>query len=241
MIRFPTIISHRGLHRGTDFPENSLPAFEATWGSGVAWCECDVHVTRDRRVVVIHDDTLDRTTTGTGDVRFTWYQSLARERLTDASGARTNYNVPLLTEVLHSMPAGCGMLIEMKADMPSFHHVARVMIARGWKVGLQSFDPQNLVEICEAGLNRKAFLLAEDLRAVPEAVRLGCAGINLRHDLIDAKLVRRLTDLKLSVGAWTANSETDIERLARAGVDMIITDEPLLAKQVVGRVLSENA
>jgi len=206
-----------------------MPAFESAWASGVRWCECDVHVTRDRRVVVLHDETLDRMTTGTGPVERQWYQALSRERLRDAEGNVTSFEVPLLTDVLHAMPRECGMLIELKAHMPSFHHVAGAMIARGWKVGVQSFDPRNLEGMCEAGLRGKAFLLADDLRAVQVAVNLGCAGINLRHDLIDARLVRKLNELKLSVGAWTVNERHDIERLTDAGVDLIITDDPLMA------------
>jgi len=78
-------------------------------------------------------------------------------------------------------------------------------------------------------LRGKAFLLADDLRAVQVAADLGCAGINLRHDLIDARLVRKLNELNLSVGAWTVNERHDIERLTDAGVDLIITDDPLMA------------
>src|SRR6476661_2308744 len=62
----PTIVAHRGLH--DKHVENTLAAFKAGWEAGIEWCECDVHFSSDGVAVVIHDDTVDRTTSGTGFV-----------------------------------------------------------------------------------------------------------------------------------------------------------------------------
>jgi glycerophosphoryl diester phosphodiesterase len=222
------VVAHRGLHRPVGLPENSAAAFDAAWAVGVPWCECDVHSTRDHRVVVLHDDTLDRTTTGRGRVDRQGWDDLKHARLLDADdGAPTDHGLPLLTDVLHAMPAGCGMLVELKPPMPMFHHVARAMIARGWRVEIQSFDPDNLRGLCEHGLGRQGVLLVDDVRQVRQAIEMTCAGVHLRHDLVTPDLVDALQRAGLAVGAWTVNDPADVRRLAAAGVTTIITDDPL--------------
>ena len=66
MARTPTIVAHRGLHRQD--PENSLAAAVAALRAGFEWIECDVWPSADGVPVLIHDETLDRTTTATGRV-----------------------------------------------------------------------------------------------------------------------------------------------------------------------------
>ena len=63
----PVIIAHRGYRKR--YPENTLAAFAAAFDAGARMVELDVTLTKDRRVVVLHDDTLDRTTDGRGQVR----------------------------------------------------------------------------------------------------------------------------------------------------------------------------
>lgn len=90
-------------HRGNSafFPENTIPAFESAIALGVDNMELDVHMTRDKRIVLMHDHTLDRTTDGTGFVRL---QSLAELRKLDAGGWKgaqfAGIGIPLLEELL---------------------------------------------------------------------------------------------------------------------------------------------
>ena len=76
----PMLIGHRGYP--ARFPENTLAAFSGAIEAGCDMIELDVTLTRDRRVVVIHDDTLDRTTSGTGPVR---------DRTLDSANVREYY------------------------------------------------------------------------------------------------------------------------------------------------------
>jgi glycerophosphoryl diester phosphodiesterase len=75
-------------HRGAAGlkPENTLAGFRQAVALGADFVECDVHLTKDNHVVVIHDDTLDRTTTGTGAIRAL---TLEEVRAVDAGGGRT--------------------------------------------------------------------------------------------------------------------------------------------------------
>src|SRR5512137_114803 len=104
------IIAHRG---GPAYaPENTLAAFRHAITLGVDWLELDVHLSRDGEVVVIHDETVNRTTNGVGRVADL---SLAELRALDA-GAGGGERVPAFTEVLTlAKEAGVGLLVELKS------------------------------------------------------------------------------------------------------------------------------
>src|SRR5271156_5650201 len=85
----PIIVAHRGLHG--ELPENSLAAMVAAWDAGILWCECDVHLSRDGEAIVIHDETLDRTTTGQGPVGEFSLKQLEELRLRDRTGKPTSH------------------------------------------------------------------------------------------------------------------------------------------------------
>lgn len=99
------IIGHRGA-AGLS-PENTLPSFRRAWALGVNAVELDVHLVEDE-LVVIHDDTLERTTNGQGPVAG---RSLAALRGLDAGGG---WPIPLLREVVAALPAGAGLNVELK-------------------------------------------------------------------------------------------------------------------------------
>ena len=65
-LKFPLVIAHRGYK--SRYPENTLASFEAAIQYGVEMIELDVTLTKDRKMIVIHDDTVDRTTNGSGMV-----------------------------------------------------------------------------------------------------------------------------------------------------------------------------
>src|SRR5512141_45573 len=122
-IRRPLLIGHRGYP--ARFPENTLAAFAGAMDAGCDMIELDVTLTADRRVVVIHDDTLDRTTSGTGPVR---ERTLAQIRALDAGSwfapRFAVERVPLLSEVVAATAGRCMLNIEIKesaydADFPA--------------------------------------------------------------------------------------------------------------------------
>ena len=107
----PAIAAHRG--GASLWPENSLTAFRGALGLGVDLVECDVHQTRDGEVLVVHDPTLERTTTGRGAVRDVAWAELAAVTVRGTSGER----VPRLADVLALLrPAPVGLLLEIKHD-----------------------------------------------------------------------------------------------------------------------------
>lgn len=90
-------------HRGgmvTGFPENSIATFENTLNHTPAFFEIDPRLTKDSVIVLMHDATLDRTTTGKGKLSDYTYKELSNIRLKDAEGNITGYSIPTLSEVI---------------------------------------------------------------------------------------------------------------------------------------------
>src|SRR5262245_7839282 len=106
-------VAHRG--GAAQWPENSLTAFRNAIALGARVLELDVHQAGDGTVAVIHDPTLDRTTSGHGPVGRATVADLARVRLRGRDGVFTDDHVPTLDEVLAlAAPSGVAMLVEIK-------------------------------------------------------------------------------------------------------------------------------
>lgn len=97
--RSPLISAHRG-GPVSGFPENCLATFENTIKYTYALIECDVRISKDGNLVMMHDKTLDRTTTGKGPVSDMFFADLKQLRLKDNDGKITAYTIPTLDEVL---------------------------------------------------------------------------------------------------------------------------------------------
>jgi glycerophosphoryl diester phosphodiesterase len=110
----PRFVAHRG--GAARWAENSLTAFRGAIASGVRLLELDVHLTADGEAAVIHDPTLERTTSGAGPIARCTVADLRRARLRGPDGVLTEDCVPTLDEVLAvAVPAGAGLLIEIKS------------------------------------------------------------------------------------------------------------------------------
>jgi glycerophosphoryl diester phosphodiesterase len=227
--RRPIIVAHRGLHHV--HPENSLAAFRAAWEACVEWCECDVQQARDGELVVIHDATLDRTTTGTGPVTSFDAVELRRLRLKAPSGLPTDKHLPTLAELVDVMPFGAGLLLEIKPRLSHDRLRAHFVGVEDRRVVVQSFH-REVVEALRGIVQETAWLTDKplDLRELP-----ACKSINIRHDRLSADALASLRDSRYSVGVWTPNSDADLLRAIDLGVDMIITDEPLRARELLDR------
>lgn len=92
------IVAHRGDWRNA--PENSLQAIQNCIDMGVDIVEVDVRMTRDRRLVLLHDDTLDRTTTGTGPIWDRTLGELSKLHLKNGQGIPTRHRIPTLEEAM---------------------------------------------------------------------------------------------------------------------------------------------
>ncbi len=92
------VVAHRGVWR--DFPENSLAAIQQAYALGVQMVELDIRQTKDGHLILMHDKTLDRTTTGTGRVSHHTLEEIKALRLLNGYGVPTEETVPTLREAL---------------------------------------------------------------------------------------------------------------------------------------------
>ena len=246
--------SRFAAHRGGSllWPENSLLAFGNALGLGVDYLELDVHLSRDGEVMVIHDATLERTTTGSGPVRERTAAELGTLRLKDRSGAVTEEPVPTLDQVVALAAAGKRqMLLEIKTDeqrrrYPGIEEKVFAVLDR------HRFTPFAIVMAFEGETWRRLRQLRPDARTgalyssralptpaiEPELQALRQAGVvfvGLEQRTVTADVARQARLAGLTLGVWTVNEREAIERFIGHGVGIVITDRPDLAKAALGR------
>ena len=248
----PAVAAHRG--GALLWPENSLLAFANAVAVGVEYLELDVHLSRDEEVVVIHDPTLDRTTTGRGPVRDRTLAELRALRLRDRDGTVTGQTVPTLDEVVAlAAAAGRQLLVEIKVgpgrdrypgiedrvvaalDRHAMSHAAVVM----------AFEPPTWLRLraLRRSLRVGALLSARGLErtggtlpaAMEAAARAGVAFIGLDHTLVTATAVRQAREAGVALGAWTVNEPSDMRRAIDLGVTIVISDRPDLLQEMLRR------
>jgi glycerophosphoryl diester phosphodiesterase len=228
-------IAHRGAS-GT-FPENTLSAFRAAIDAGADMCELDVQLTRDGAVVVIHDDTVERTTDGKGEVAKLTLEEIQRldAGVKFKGGAIKGERVPTLDEVFDVTSGKCGLNIELKAGGLE-SQVAQIMQARnafGDSV-VSSFDWDYLKKIQQLHFNIRVGLLAEEkpVDLMMNAVAMRAYSINPRWDMVTADLCKAAHERGLKVYTWTVDSDARMRALIECGVDGIMTNYPERLRKV---------
>ena len=213
------IVAHRGASH--DAPENSLEAFRLGWTQADA-NELDVHLSRDGRLVVIHDASTKRTT------------KVDKPVVEQTAAELKALGVPSLEEVVADIPAGKRLFIEIKCGAEALPELARVLKDRPpERFALIAFNADTLGQAKKLLPAIPAYWLAgykaetklEDLLAKAKAG--GLDGLDLNHQFpIDAAFVKKARDAGLKLHVWTVNDPGIARRLAAAGVDGLTTDRP---------------
>jgi glycerophosphoryl diester phosphodiesterase len=229
-------IAHRGA--SALFPENTLRAFIAAAELGADMCEFDVRMTRDGEVVVIHDATVNRTTDGRGRVGAMSAAAIGRLDAGVRFGAEfRGERIPTLAEVARALGGrGCAMDVELKARGLE----ARVCeILRGCgameSAIVSSFVWDQLKIVAGREPAMRVALLGEKAPAalLEAALAMRAFAIAPRFDIADAALCAAAHRRGLAVYAWTVDDAPTMRRLAAAGVDGIMTNNPQYLREVV--------
>jgi glycerophosphoryl diester phosphodiesterase len=230
-------IAHRGA--SGNFPENTVCAFRAAIDAGAEMCELDVQLSRDGAIVVIHDETVERTTDGKGEVAELTLEELKR---LDAGakfkgGAVKGERIPTLDEVFSATSGKCGLNIELKAGGLE-HQVAQIMQARNALADsiVSSFDWEYLKNIQQLHFNIRVGLLAEEkpVDLMMNAVAMRAHSINPRWDMVTSDLCKAAHERGLKVYTWTVDADARMRALIACGVDGIMTNYPERLRKVVG-------
>jgi glycerophosphoryl diester phosphodiesterase len=237
------IASHRG--GALLWAENSRLAFEQTAKLPVEQVEFDVHPSRDGRLVVIHDATLERTTDGTGAVCQHDWADLSKLILKGSGGQR----MLLLDEVVEIFRHTRIVLrLEMKAGpgrVPYPDHPSRIMAALNAagildRTVLTSFQLGTVADVTRHGKPmRHVWLVTPEtqtdigLAAVIDLARSnGVPMLGLRGNVLDASMVEKVRAAGLGVGGWACNDGGAIAKMFDLGVDVFTTDRPDLALDI---------
>jgi glycerophosphoryl diester phosphodiesterase len=213
------IFGHRGAPGYPRRAENTRGSFRKALESGASGIEFDVRRCRDGRLVVIHDETIDRTTNGRGRVRELSYEELQR------FDAGSGEPIPLLTAILEEFGPECLVNVELK-DAGIAPDVKQLVVERrlAHRVIVSSFDANELLplmpQVPVALLSSKAKGLVTRARGV------GAAAIHPRCNVVTQDLIHAAHDANLRVHVWTVNEAREFVRLAGLGVDAIFTDVP---------------
>lgn len=233
----PLLIGHRGYP--ARYPENTLSAFEGAIQAGCDMIELDVTLTKDRQVVVIHDDTLNRTTTGNGPVADRVFEEI--KELDAGSwfdGRFAGERVPALSEVIRLTAGRCMLNIEIKesaleTDYPADgieHQV--VGLVKTYKamdrVIISSFDRRILQRI--AAMNEPLAIAcisncAADKNILEILLAIKAFSWHPWFKALTSDQVETLHASGLKVFPWTINTRAEAQKILSMGVDGLICNE----------------
>ena len=242
----PTIIAHRG--ESHDAPENTLGAIRLAWERGARAVEIDVRLTACGEVVVINDADLRRV----GRSRLTVAGSTAAALRGVGVGGWKHprwaaERVPLLTEVLATVPRGGRVFVEIKTGpeiVPALVQVMAGCALAPRQVLFMSFDRATMAAAAKALPAHEACLLltarpffggASVAGAIATARELGCVSLDVqRHRRLNAAVVDAVHAADMRLYTWTVNRLSTARRLAAAGIDGITTDRCAWMRERLG-------
>jgi len=248
------VIGHRGTGKtrpGHPYPENSLASFREAVRQGADGIELDLEITADGEVVVMHDDTLDRTTDGSGCVSRKTLAEIRACRILDASGRPTDERPPTLQEVYGALPPHILVNVELKTfgpdcvtDATGPEELARAAVREVARLGgsdrtfFSSFDEQAAASVKQETPSLYSALLLnrdESLSWKPSLDRAGEQGLDAVHPhlLIPGAGVEAALRSDLQVNVYTVNGRIPMTAALDKGVTSIITDQPGLLKTVI--------
>lgn len=233
------IFAHRGA--SADFPENTMAAFREAIRQGAEGIELDVHMTRDGRVVVMHDETLRRTTGEEGRIIDHTYDQLRR------FNAKYHFDnvefepIPLLEEVLELVAdTRLELNIELKNTFIQYEGieetVARLVrnYAMEGRVVISSFNHYSLVAMHRVAPELKTAILYTAALVDPweYAKRIGSHGLHPHFLSVRPFIVEGAHKAGIAVRPYTVDHPDEMRRLIQCGCDAIITNKPALLKRV---------
>lgn len=232
----PAVIGHRGVAGLA--PENTLAGIAAAAALGLTWVELDIRLTRDRQPVLLHDDTVDRTTDGHGRVS---RLPLAAIRRLDAGGwfgsDFSGEPPPTLAEAIAVLARfRMGAVFEIKGEGSEAAACARIaapLIVRAWPAAsprpvVSSFDDRAVVAAMIAAPRLARALLVDrvpgDWRQ--RLRRCGAHALHVAADALTPATARGLAAAGISVACYTVNDRRRAHRLWTMGVASVFSDRP---------------
>jgi glycerophosphoryl diester phosphodiesterase len=232
------------------WPENTLAAFRGALELGIQFLETDVHLTRDGILVAHHDDTVDRTTNGSGKIRDLLYSEIARfdagYRFTEDGktfpARGKGLKIPMLDEVFGLSPV-VRVNVEIKppgkaaakklwefVDRKSLYD--RILVAATEDIQVRRFRRYSSERVATAASRREALVfwmatrahVSRFLPAAYDALQVPATQAGLT--VVDRNFIVAAHRHGIQVHVWTVDESPEIRRLLNLGVDGIMSDRP---------------
>src|SRR5919112_418629 len=246
---WPVNVAHRGA--SSLAPENTIEAFRIALEAGAGGLELDVHMTRDGHIVVIHDATVDRTTSGTGAISEMTIDELrgpdAGYNFSPDGGLTRPYRgrgskVPTFEEVLREFP-GVAVNIDIKAGSSGIEAAVLEVIREAKALGRVLVVSTSHATVTrfrrisgghvstgasrwETGIFYLLSRLHLEWLARPDYDALQVPPVHRGIPLVTPRFIAAAHSRGVRVDAWTINQADDMRRLLDLGVDVIMTDRP---------------
>ena len=228
------IYAHRGY--SAKYPENTLPAFQAAANLPIDGVEFDVHLTKDRQIVVIHDESINRTSNGEGYVKDMLLQELREFDYGNWFGEEfAGATIPTLEEVLKVFKStDFRVNIELKSDIFVYEGLEELVLQEVAalqmldQVVISSFDHEAVARVAELAPNvENAALFVNTILDVADyQEKLPAKALHVSLPSALRHPVQEAIEKGSVVRVWTVNKVEHAALLADTGVEAIFTDEP---------------
>ena len=215
------VVGHRGA--AGLVPENTLKGFRYAIELGVDYVECDVHLTRDGHLIVMHDERVDRTTNGTGLIRELDFATI---RSLDAGEGEV---VPTLDEVLETIKGHVQLLCELKGRGVAAAAVEAVLNHGMAKdVVFTSFRQQELLRVKEIDPHLRVgqIFVNPTEEDIVRAAEMGASGIGVQYKNVCLRIIEQARAHNLEIRAWNPDTLPEQQAMLALGVDGISTNRP---------------
>uniref|UniRef100_UPI0032164803 glycerophosphodiester phosphodiesterase n=1 Tax=uncultured Draconibacterium sp. TaxID=1573823 RepID=UPI0032164803 len=229
-------------HRGASYlaPENTLASAKLGWELGADAVEIDIHLSKDNRVMVIHDKDTKRTCNGKKNLEIAKTPSILLRDLDAGSWKAEEFKgekIPFLSEIIDAIPEGKQLVVEIKCESDVIPPLVRAIEKSGKKdqIIFISFNWQVILETHKTFPENKCYWLSGSKslvkKRISQAAKEGLTGINLMHSIIDEEIMALANDNNLEVLTWTVDDPDTAKRLTKLGVKAITTNRPKWLKE----------
>ncbi|WP_321368531.1 glycerophosphodiester phosphodiesterase family protein [uncultured Draconibacterium sp.] len=248
LLGFNTIAQNTFIaHRGASYlaPENTVASAKLAWELGADAVEVDVHLSKDNRVMVIHDKDTKRTCSSKTNLTIAKTPSILLRDLDAGSWKGEDFEgekIPFLSEIIETVPVGKTLVVEIKAGgddiIPALSRTIEksgkidqiVFISFGWDTILKTHAefPDNKcywLSSLKPGVKKK----------MEQAADKGLTGVNLKYSIIDEEIMAHANAFNLEVLTWTVDDPSEAQRLTDIGVTGLTTNRPKWLKEQMNK------
>jgi glycerophosphoryl diester phosphodiesterase len=247
----PEIIAHRGA--SFEVPENTMEAFQRGLDQGADAIECDVHLSSDNELVVIHDNDVERVSGLKRDVKD---MTLAELKTLDAGSWKSsewkNARIPALADVLDLVPDNRRIFIEIKVGMAALPPLKKLLMDSSLsfeQMVLMEFDLKTVMAMKAAFPDAEVLWLNDfpvlsfpwqKRRKLKQIIRTtiqhGLNGVNLQNiSALNSDFIQSCKPHKLTCYCWTVDDPERAQVLVNAGINGVATNRPGWMREQLNR------